>query len=132
MSVAQWHDPSARCFGMLLDGRAQVTGIYLPASDATLLLVFNAYHDVVEFSLPKLLAGQCWLLLVDTNRPEITEPERFELGHPFLVTGRSLLLFVLQPERSDSAILAAARTALLVGTAPPPMPSVDEHPSPSG
>ncbi len=48
-----WDDANARCFGMLLDGRAQATGIRRPATDATLLLVLNAHHDVVGFTLPQ-------------------------------------------------------------------------------
>ncbi len=122
MSPEQWEDPNTRCFGLLLDGRAQATGIRRPASDATLLLVLNAHHDVVEFSLPEPPAGQRWLLLVDTNRPEIEEPEPFEFGHPYMVTARSLLLFVLNPDHGGAAIIAAARAALLAGTAPPPLP----------
>ncbi|MFC7473608.1 glycogen debranching protein GlgX [Dankookia sp. GCM10030260] len=124
MDAEHWSDPNTRCFGLLLDGRAQATGIRRPAADATLLQVVNAYHDVVEFALPEPPAGQRWLLLVDTNRPELEEPEPFEFGHPYMVTGRSLLLFVLRPERGGGAILAAARAALLAGTAPPPLPSV--------
>ncbi|CAH2598688.1 Glycogen operon protein GlgX homolog [Rhodovastum atsumiense] len=119
MQADHWTDPNARCFGMVLDGRAQATGIRRPAADATLLQVLNAHHDVVAFSLPEPPAGQRWLLLVDTNRPDIDEPEPFEFGHPYMVTGRSLLLFVLRPERGGGAILAAARSALLAGTEPP-------------
>ena len=125
MDPEHWSDPNTRCFGVLLDGRAQATGIRRPASDATLLQVLNAHHDVVEFQLPEPPAGQRWLLLVDTNRPELEEPEPFEFGHPYMVTGRSLLLFVLRPERGGGAILAAARAALLAGTAPPPLPSAE-------
>ncbi|HYZ31623.1 MAG TPA: glycogen debranching protein GlgX [Crenalkalicoccus sp.] len=124
MTEAQWADGNMRCFGLVLDGRAQPTGIRRPGSDATLLLVLNAYHDVVEFELPEPPAGQRWLLLVDTNRPELEEPEPFDFGHPYMVTGRSLLLFVLRPERGGGAILAAARAALLAGIAPPPLPGV--------
>ena len=122
MDAEHWSDPNTRCFGVLLDGRAQATGIRRPASDATVLQVLNAHHDVVEFALPEPPAGQRWLLLVDTNRPELEEPEPFEFGHPYMVTGRSLLLFVLRPERGGGAILAAARAALLAGTVPPPLP----------
>ena len=125
MDAEHWDDPNTRCFGLLLDGRAQATGIRRPASDATLLQVVNAHHDVVEFALPEPPAGQRWLLLVDTNRPELDEPEPFEFGHPYMVTGRSLLLFVLRPERGGGAILAAARAALLAGTAPPPLPGAE-------
>jgi glycogen operon protein len=65
------------------------------------------------------------MLLIDTHRPEIEEPEIFEFGHPYLVTGRSLLLFLLQPERGGGFIRSAARAALLAGTAPPPMPRAE-------
>jgi isoamylase len=122
MDAEHWDDPGTRCLGMLLDGRAQATGIRRPASDATLLLVLNAHHDVVEFALPEPPAGQHWLLLVDTHRPELDEPEEFGFGHAYLVTGRSLLLFLLHPERGGRSILSAARNSLLAGTAPPPMP----------
>ncbi|WP_431270806.1 glycogen debranching protein GlgX [Dankookia sp. P2] len=125
MDAEHWGDPNTRCFGLLLDGRARATGVRRPASDATLLQVVNAHHDVVEFALPEPPAGQRWLLLVDTNRPELDEPEPFEFGHPYMVTGRSLLLFVLRPERGGGAILAAARAALLAGTAPPPLPGAE-------
>jgi isoamylase len=126
MDGEHWADPNTRCFGVLLDGRAQASGIRRPASDATMLLVLNAHHDVVEFSLPEPPAGQRWLLLVDTNRPELDEPEPFEFGHPYLVTGRSLLLLVLRPERGGGTILATARSALLAGTSPPPFPVVGQ------
>src|SRR5690606_7055877 len=43
MEAAQWEDPHARCFGMLLDGRAQPTGIKRRGDDATILLVMNAH-----------------------------------------------------------------------------------------
>ncbi|MBK1658479.1 glycogen debranching protein GlgX [Paracraurococcus ruber] len=122
MAPEHWSDGNTRCFGLLLDGRARASGIRRPASDATMLMVVNAHHDVVEFELPEPPAGQRWLLLIDTNRPELEEPEPFEFGHPYMVTGRSFLLFVLRPERGGGAILAVARAALLAGTAPPPLP----------
>jgi hypothetical protein len=42
-----------KCFGMMMDGRAQVTGICKRGHDATLLLVINSYSDVVDFTLPE-------------------------------------------------------------------------------
>ena len=62
-----WGDPRERCFGMVLDGRAQPTGIVRPGSDATLLLLLNAYHDVVLFVLPEVPGGNRWKCLIDTN-----------------------------------------------------------------
>jgi len=112
MEPAAWEDPNTRCFGLLLDGRARTSGIRRPASDTTMLLILNAYHDAVEFQLPADPSHKGWLLLVDTNRPEIDQPEPFDGGHRHLVTGRSLLLFALRPQRGGAAIIARASEAL--------------------
>ncbi|HYH43148.1 MAG TPA: glycogen debranching protein GlgX, partial [Burkholderiales bacterium] len=91
-----WNDPGERCFGMVLDGRAQPTGIVRPGSDATLLLILNAYHDVVNFTLPEVPGGDQWKCLIDTNIPERPDEPLFAPGEQYQITGRSLLLFVLQ------------------------------------
>ena len=51
MREEDWNNGS-RCVGMLLDGRAQATGIKQRGQDATMLLIGNAHHDVVPFTLP--------------------------------------------------------------------------------
>jgi glycogen operon protein len=91
-----WGDSGERCFGMVLDGRAQPTGIVRPGSDATMLLILNAYHDVVLFTLPRVPGGGHWRCLIDTNTPERNEEPVFDAEEQFQVTGRSLLLFVLE------------------------------------
>ncbi|MBM7061893.1 glycogen debranching protein GlgX [Pseudomonas sp. UL073] len=98
MTDEQWQDSHARCLGMLMDGRAQPTGIRRSGADATLLLVLNAHHDMVNFRLPEVAQGSAWSCLVDTNRPQLRALERFAFGDDFAVTGRSLLLFELQRE----------------------------------
>jgi glycogen operon protein len=101
MAEDQWSESHARCMGILLDGRAQATGIVQRGNDATLLMVLNAHHDVVEFVLPEVVGGRQWRLLIDTNlTDEDTAGEpAFAFEHPYTVTGRSLLLFelVLEP-----------------------------------
>ena len=94
MAPEDWQDANTRCFGMLIDGRAQATGIVRSASDATLLVVFNSYHDLVGFTLPACEGGDGWQLLADTNAPDIWGGE-FASGAQYEVTGRSLLLFQL-------------------------------------
>jgi isoamylase len=100
MSDEQWQDPHVRCFGMLLDGRAQPTGIRQRGSDATLLLVFNAYHDVVTFLLPDVPEARRWLRLIDTNDSTQGGETPYDFGHRYQVTGRSLLVFVLDSDRA--------------------------------
>ena len=105
MTIEQWQDSHGRCLGMLMDGRAQETGIRRPGADATLLLVVNAHHDMVNFRLPPVPDGGFWTCMLDTNQPSprtdgwlVRGQERFDFDHEYAVTGRSLLLFELQHE----------------------------------
>jgi glycogen operon protein len=94
MQQSHWNDPVAHCFGMLIDGRARPSGVRQRGTEATLLIVMNAYHDFVEFTLP-LASGGGWKLVLDTNVTE--EPPNFEgaAGDQYGVTARSLVMFAL-------------------------------------
>ena len=87
----------AQCFGLMLDGRAQPSGIMQRGGDATLFLILNGWTDSVEFTLPEAEGGD-WKLLLDTNRPDAgdeIEKDIFEQKRVFTVTERSVLLFEL-------------------------------------
>ena len=105
MEPEQWSDDGMLCFGMLLDGRAQATGLRQRGHDATLLIVLNAFHDLVEFTLPGDSPDARWFLLIDTNLPDLPTGRKasFTTGEPYGVTGRSLLVFSLEAT-SDTAI----------------------------
>ena len=94
-----WGDPAAKCMGMILDGRAQPTGIRKRGSDRTVLLIVNGSHAVVEFKLPEVPGGEEWRLLIDTNQPELDDEPVFLFDHEYAVTARSLLLFELRRAR---------------------------------
>jgi isoamylase len=98
MTPEVWDDERTQSFGMLMDGRAQPTGIRKRGEDATLLMVVNAHHDLVKFTLPPCFEGRGWTRLVDTNDPDLTEAE-FAIGAVYDVTGRSLLLFERAAQR---------------------------------
>ena len=100
--MAQAQCTNAKCFGMLLDGRAQATGIQKRGQDATLLLVMNAHHDVVKFTLPEVAEGKHRFCIGDTNAPERTPAPAFQFSHCYEVTGRSLLVFVLGRDQGQS------------------------------
>jgi glycogen operon protein len=104
LTPEQWDDPGMRCFGILIDGRAQASGIRRPASDATLLLVFNAHHDIVDFVLPNVTGSEQWTCMIDTNVPVRDELLDFESGDVYQVTGRSLLLFALHARGATQRI----------------------------
>ncbi len=95
MGDAQWSDPHAKCMGLVLDGRAQTTGVKRRGGDRTVLWIVNASHTVVKFKLPEVTDGMIWRLLVDTNQPELEEALLFEFADTYEVTARSTLLFEL-------------------------------------
>jgi glycogen operon protein len=95
MSQEQWEDGKTLCFGMLLDGRAPETGVRRRGELATLLLIVNAWQDMVNFKLPQPPGGEAWTLLLDTVRPDMPGEERYEVAQEYSVFGRSLLLFQL-------------------------------------
>jgi len=107
MTQQHWLDSAGRCLGLLLDGRAQTSGIRRRGGEATLLVIINAHHDVVLFTLPEVTGGRDWLRLVDTNLPDEDDCDpdddaaRLAFGHQYEVTGRSLLLFLLRPSRGE-------------------------------
>ncbi len=94
MTQEQWDDANARCFGVLLDGRAQESGITRRGADATVLFLYNAHHDVVNFTLSAVPEGLHWQRLVDTNQPD-AQGEDHAFGSAYAVTGRSLVAFGL-------------------------------------
>ena len=96
MEDRNWGDTGMRCFGMLIDGRAQVSGIRQRGKEATLLMIVNGHSDVVNFTLPEAVDGSNWLALIDTNGGGKDKSERFEFKSVYEVTARSLLLFALQ------------------------------------
>jgi len=104
MTPENWHEGNARYVGILLDGRSQTSGIKRRGSEATLLLILNAHYDVMDFKLPEVVGGRGWERLIDTNLPEEDldpeEPVRITFGHEYQVTGRSLVMFLLRPEKA--------------------------------
>jgi glycogen operon protein len=95
MSPGDWGDALMKCFGMLMDGRARPTGVRQRGTEATLLMILNAHHDLVNFTLPESVGAQHWSLLLDTNLAEEPPAYRGVAGDIYGVTGRSLVLFVL-------------------------------------
>ncbi|MBV8459210.1 MAG: glycogen debranching protein GlgX, partial [Acetobacteraceae bacterium] len=131
MTGEQWGDGNARCLGMLLDGRAQATGIKRPSLDATALLVLNAHEDVVNFKLPEVVGGRTWRRLIDSSAPQTDGSPEFEVGDEYGVEGRAVALFVLEPEhRAPSVALRRVRQALRqVAETPAAVPMAEAEPA---
>ena len=85
---------------MLLDGRGQATGIKRRGADTSLLIVFNAHHEVVKFTLPPSYEAEGWKRLFDTTDPQLSASQ-FDIGAVYEATARSMLLFERVPEKID-------------------------------
>lgn len=102
MRQETWEDGNTRCFGMMIDGRAQPTGIRQKGGDATVLLVFNGYHDIVSFTLPAAAGSSTWTLLLDTNLDDVTPSGSYQTGDSYDATARSVLAFALAPDAAGA------------------------------
>jgi len=98
MQQQNWQDSSVRCFGMLIDGRAQPNGV--PGSDATILLIMNGSENDTPFTLPNTPDAKRWMLLLDSSLLErgtaAVDREYFAPGQVFNVVARSFLALALE------------------------------------
>jgi isoamylase len=113
MQKTDWEDGKMRCFGMLIDGRAQTSGIKRRASDVTLLVVVNAYYDPVKFTLPEFVGGNQWLTFIDTNDPQRSVMSTLKTGDKYEVGGRSLLLLAALTTGEPVAVISRLALDLL-------------------
>lgn len=95
MNDEAWSDAHAKCIGMLLDGRAQPTGLMRYGSLSTVLLLFNAAHEDVVFTLPSVAHGQSWRHILDTFQPDDIYEHSFDFGREYTCTSRTVVLFEL-------------------------------------
>lgn len=95
LTAERWQDPELRAFGVVIDGRAQASGIPRPASDTTLLLLVNASHRDLDFLMPSVPGPQHWTRLLDTRESAQSDLPVIGVGEHYHLNGRSLALFAL-------------------------------------
>jgi isoamylase len=93
MTEEQWSQGFAKSIGVLLNGDT------LPdpgprgdeIRDDTFLLLFNAHHDELSFSVPTAAWGAEWVAVIDTADPLLEEGARvYKAGEDCRLTGRSM------------------------------------------
>jgi len=62
--------------------------------DASFLLLFNAHHEPLDFTLPPGMFGNKWRVVVDTSTEMGEGDGRFEAGTTVPVQGRSILVLM--------------------------------------
>ncbi|WP_297479321.1 glycogen debranching protein GlgX [Ferrovum sp.] len=95
MSDDDWNQPFSRCLGLHLIGDSlfETDKHGQRLIDDNLLLLINAYHEDIVFTLPEFDEHSCWEALLDTfdgtGTPEISH---YQVGQNYSVHGRSLVL----------------------------------------
>ncbi|MEP7261650.1 MAG: glycogen debranching enzyme GlgX, partial [Usitatibacter sp.] len=92
MTTEEWEKEFARCLGMWLNGDElpELDERGRPLHDASYLVLFNAHHDQIEFTLPP---GIKWHTEIDTSF-EAGEPPAGDQSPPaaYPLQGRSLVV----------------------------------------
>ncbi len=106
MDDAAWSAGFNKCLGVCLLGvmTGEVDDHGEPVTGDTLLILFNAHHEAIPFTLPAALEGQKWERQLDTFRPEV-EPALMQVGEPYPLEGRSLAVFRLRALRAGPPII---------------------------
>jgi isoamylase len=112
LTAEQWSDSQMRSFGVLMDGRARISEIRKRASDATVLMFFNAFHEPVIFTLPETVDQDKWILLIDTKLPLPSERVECTTGQEYEVAGRSLVVFGLMAQGLTRQVLLELEAAI--------------------
>ena len=93
MNDQAWAADFVRCLGMLLAGDMieEVDEAGNRVTGDTLLLLFNAHHETILFTLPPVATGQAWVRMIDTSETD-TVAHRIRRGVRYEIKGRSLAL----------------------------------------
>ena len=96
MTEQEWSQDFARCLGVYLEGEAldEVDARGRPVVDDGFLVLFNAHHEPVPFTLPRLSPGH-WRPLIDTVQPDgLADAATFQPGDLYPLQGRALALLL--------------------------------------
>ncbi|MGE0609078.1 MAG: glycogen debranching protein GlgX [Pirellulales bacterium] len=130
MTDEAWHAGFARCLGVRLAGDIidEVNDRGEPIVGDTLLLLLNAHHELIPFTLPPTKGDAGWRLLLDTARPGEEDlpgnPVR-PSGIEYALEGRSLALLITPRQTASTTVEAAAQVepAETAPTKEPPAPA---------
>jgi glycogen operon protein len=95
MDQQDWDDGVAKSIAVYLNGDAigAVDARGDPVTDDTFLLLINAWHEPISFTLPPRAWASSWELVVDTNTGPVGDPAaELKARARLSVAGRSLLV----------------------------------------
>jgi len=94
MSDEDWAGGFVKCLGVRLAGDLidDVDERGEPIMDDTALILLNAHHEPIPFTLPKTRHGQVWERVIDTQSND-PEPLVVNPGEPYELRDRSMAVF---------------------------------------
>ncbi len=109
MGSEAWNSGYARCLGVRFAGDliGDVDERGEPVRGDTILLLLNAHHEAIPFTLPARVEGQPWERLLDTADPH-GKPDQYIAGGQYELQGRSMVVLRTEsPQRGQEQSLAS-------------------------
>jgi isoamylase len=93
MNEQNWKEDNAKTLGVFLNGKAILIKDERgqKITDDSFYLMFNAYHDAIQFNLPALDDVRCWTPVLVSGDEQPIEKE-YQPGQRVNVDGRSLIV----------------------------------------
>jgi len=94
MSDEEWQRSFARCLGVLLSGESldEQDQRGRAVKDNNFLLLMNAHHEAIHFTLPAVDAETRWLTVLDTYDGNIENGRLFTPAETYFLEARSVVL----------------------------------------
>jgi glycogen operon protein len=98
MADEDWHRSHTNSFAVFMNGDAllEVDDDGRPIHDGSFLLLFNAHHEALQFTLPAASFGRRWRVLIDTAQGLDLQPRSFDASTSVEVPDRSMLVLFRQ------------------------------------
>jgi isoamylase len=94
MTAEEWHHNFARCLGIAMPGSAlsEQDSQGRPITDDDFLILLNAHHEPIPFTLPPLSDIAQWVCVIDIDASAAAAAEVWPAGTQYPLQGRSLVL----------------------------------------
>lgn len=92
-TTEQWQDVFAKCIGVVLNGSDDEAEDPDEPDADVLLIVMNAHHEAVPFTMPKMPCHGRWRKIIDTDEPAFDDDDADAPPSAFDAPGRSLQVF---------------------------------------
>jgi glycogen operon protein len=98
MSDENWQTGHAKSFAVFLNGDAlrEIDDDGRPVRDDSFLLLFNAHHEPLAFTIPEQRFGSAWRTIVDTAADGEPQGGELKAGETRQVEGRSVVVLSRQ------------------------------------